>query len=168
VSPLWPKAPWKRGAAIVAIVAFAAQLTSWLAIGRRTLELRVAETLRGGLRHEIDLAAGKSCRPKHLVLETDPRASPERPEVVALLTSICRDFGVQFHAARPASDLGCSKWLCGDCLGYEQEVRFDTPIVAAAYTAYFRNGTWEYTNGYWYIWCFGRWMQISAGLVVQY
>jgi hypothetical protein len=164
-----PKAPWKRGAAIVAIVAFAAQVGSWLVVGRNTLERRVAETLRTELLRARDRDPDGPCRPRHLVLESaSTETDPVGPDAVAILASTCQQFGVQFHASPPTFDLGCSKWLCGDCLGYAQHVRFDTPILAAAGTLYLRERVAQYDMGYWYLWCFGRWVQISARLEGEY
>ncbi len=144
-------------------LAFAAHIGSWMALGRDSLEKRVAETV--GPELERAIASGRAnggCIPRQVVLESKtPNADALGPETLAFLASRCAELGVGFHPTPPLEDLGCTPDRCGDCLGYAQEIRFDTPFVAAAYTHYFRKDVYDHTEGYYYVWWLGRWTQIT-------
>ena len=155
---------WKNIAGVGISLALAAQIGVWMVLGRPTLEKRVAETLSLDLRRAIAKAQESGgCAPRHVFLETKtPDADPLDPETLALLSSRCDELGVTFHAEPPVVDLGCSATKCGDCLGYAQQIRYDTPFVAAASTHYFKDSVYQGSRNYFYVFELGRWVDWSA------
>jgi hypothetical protein len=154
---------WKNLTVAATFLAFTAQIGTWLLWGHGELEVRLADAFRKDLVHIINTAhANGACVPRHLVLQADnPLADPLDFETVSLLTSRCEEVGVAFHQAATIRDLGCDSGKCGDCLGYAQQVRFNTPFVAAAYTHFFHEDVYFATNAHWYVWVFGHWEDIS-------
>jgi hypothetical protein len=145
-------------------LAFTAHIVSWMALGRDSLETHVADTI--GLALERGMQASQSnggyCAPRHVVIETKtPEADTLSPDTLSYLAGRCQTYGVAFHAEPPKEDLGCMSDRCGDCIGYAQHIRFNTPFVAAADTYYFHKDIYQYKEGYWYIWWINRWIAIE-------
>jgi hypothetical protein len=154
---------WKNLIVAILGLALAAQIGSWLVLGRAQLEARVTDGFRRDLGHIINTAHSRgSCVPRHVVLQAEnPLADPLDPSTLALLASACEEVGVAFHDTPTVRDLGCDPNKCGDCLGYAQQVRFNTPFVSAAYTHFFHENVYEASNAHWYVWWLGRWEDVS-------
>jgi hypothetical protein len=145
-------------------LAFTGHIAWWMATGHEELEGVVAGTIAPELEREVAEARERSsCVPKHLVLESKtPDADALSPETLALVASRCEALGIAFHPEPPLEDLGCSPNRCGDCLGYAQKIRFNTPLVALARTDYFRGDVYQSSESYWYGWWLGSWHQVRA------
>jgi hypothetical protein len=144
-------------------LALVAQIGSWFMWGRPQFQVRVVDTFRLDLGHIINTAHKKGwCVPKHVLLQADnPMGDRLDPDVLALLASRCEEVGVAFHDAPTIRDLACDPGKCGDCLGYAQQVRFDTPFVSSVYTHFFRENIYWMSYAHWYVWWLGSWHDVS-------
>jgi hypothetical protein len=151
-------------------LALAAQIGSWLIWGRPRLQARLVDAFRVDLGHIVNTAhANGACVPRHILLQADnPMADPLDPDTLAQLAARCDEIGVGFHDTPTIRDLGCDKNKCGDCLGYAQQVRFNTPFVSSAYIHFFHENIYWTSHTHWYVWWLGSWEDVSPPAYTEY